>query len=51
MCGEEADVQIYRQNTAYVDEELNWVECCVTCYAMIEEYWRDMWEMYRSMVM
>ena len=35
-----------RQNTAYLDDELNWIYVCDRCNEDIEEYWKDMWEDY-----
>jgi len=38
----------YRQNTAYVDEELNWVTLCPEHTEENDKYWSDMWSMYYS---
>ena len=35
-----------RQNTAYVNDEQNWVVMCPECAAANEAYWDDMWRDY-----
>lgn len=35
-----------RQNTAYQNDELNWVRLCDSCHIENEEYWDDMWAGY-----
>lgn len=37
-----------RQNTAYTDEESNWVFLCDECHKYNDEYWADMWSNYWS---
>lgn len=37
-----------RQNTAYEDEESNYVTVCPTCFEEIEEYWDERWADYNS---
>jgi hypothetical protein len=32
-----------RQNTAYCDDERNWIIACPECFEAIEERWRDLW--------
>jgi hypothetical protein len=32
-----------RQNTAYVQEELNFIHCCADCFEDVEEQWADLW--------
>lgn len=39
-----------RQNTAYCDDELNWVFFCDKCQEMNEEYWAERWSDYYSML-
>ena len=38
-----------RQNTAYNDEESNWVHLCDQCFEQNEKYWGEMWSEYYSM--
>jgi hypothetical protein len=40
-----------RQNTAYEDEESNYVECCEDCFEQIESYWEERWQEYYSQVL
>ncbi len=35
-----------RQNTAYSDDERNWVTACDDCMVIIQERWDDMWDDY-----
>lgn len=35
-----------RQNTAYVDDEHNWIVMCPECAEANAEYWEDMWRDY-----
>lgn len=35
-----------RMNTAYVDEDRNWVVLCPECCEECSEYWADMWADY-----
>ena len=37
-----------RQNTAYVDDRLNWVTLCEPCAEENAEHWADMWADYYS---
>lgn len=32
-----------RQNTAYIEDEKNWVFLCEECEKLNDEYWYDMW--------
>jgi hypothetical protein len=32
-----------RQNTAYMDEEDNYVHMCDRCFEQLQEYWDEMW--------
>ena len=48
MCGSTKDVEHYRQNTKYVDEDLNWVNYCPKCRKINDQYWYDMWSEYYS---
>jgi len=44
-CGKEHEsVWIRRTNTAYVEEELNWVLECDECTEETEGFWKMMWE-------
>ena len=40
------DVERRRQNTAYVDDEMNYVRVCLECFLEIQEHWKDAWEDY-----
>jgi len=35
-------------NTAYVNEESNWVTCCDECFAETVEHFADLWATYYS---
>lgn len=35
-----------RQNTAYVEEEWNFVTACEECFEEIESYWEERWAEY-----
>lgn len=35
-----------RQDTAYVDDEMNWVVMCDECAKHNEEHWKSMWAEY-----
>lgn len=37
---------LQRQNTAYHDDERNWVTLCPECMKACDEYWAEMWEEY-----
>lgn len=37
-----------RQNTAYQDEESNYVTVCPICFEEIQENWAEMWKDYWS---
>lgn len=41
----------YRQNTQYVEEELNFVTLCPKCRKENDEYWASMWDDYYSQVL
>jgi hypothetical protein len=40
-----------RQNTAYVEDERNWVVACDDCFEEIEEYWNKMWREYYGVIL
>lgn len=45
QCNQQKDSVERRQtNTAYVEEELNWVTECAECFELTEDHWRMMWE-------
>lgn len=47
QCEQESTtVERRRQNTAYADEESNWVTVCEKCFEKIQENWEEMWEDY-----
>jgi len=35
-----------RQNTRYVDDEMNWVVLCDECMAENDAHWEEMWRWY-----
>ena len=35
-----------RQNTAYVNDDLNWMYLCDDCQKVASEYWKRMWDDY-----
>ena len=41
------DATLHRQNTAYVEDSMNWVTLCPDCakenHAFWEEQWREYW--------
>lgn len=46
-CGRRAELR--RQNTAYADDNSNWVIACDECFAEIHAYWEDRWaDFYRE---
>lgn len=49
-CGRSARPKC-RQRTAYVDDELNWVQLCEDCLVKNAEHWDDMWNDYWYAVM
>jgi hypothetical protein len=40
------DVISRRQNTAYVDDTLNWLDSCLDCWLAADLYWAEMWDEY-----
>ena len=52
MCKEDKpDVRRRRQNTAYVEDERNFVILCDDCNETNEAYWKEQWEDFYSMVL
>lgn len=48
-CGElRPDVEVRRRNTAYVDDDLNYLESCLLCYEGDCQYFDELWAMYWS---
>lgn len=45
------DVKMRRQNTAYVDDTMNWVLCCSDCLAWLNECWAERWAEYHAGVL
>ena len=39
-----------RQNTAYEDDESNFVVACKNCFEEIQEYWAERWAEYHSSI-
>ncbi len=35
-----------RQNTAYVDDKMNWVIMCDGCAQQNDDHWSEMWDSY-----
>lgn len=48
-CGDPA-AYTARQNTAYVDDALNYVSLCEACHELNAEHWADMWADYRMAI-
>jgi len=43
-CGKMKDtVEKRKQNTAYEDDKLNYIECCKECFDNREAMWVEMW--------
>ena len=42
------DAERQRQNTAYCDDERNWVTLCPDCMKSNDAHWADMWADYYS---
>ena len=47
-CGQMKPVSVQRQNTQYVDEQMNWIVCCDGCFIWIEEEWAERWAEYNA---
>lgn len=45
-CGDPG--RLRRQNTAYVEDALNWQTLCDSCQEEANEYWSEMWAQYYS---
>lgn len=45
------DAKWYHNNTAYVDQELNWSYLCPFCIKQSDKYWKEMWDMYYSQIL
>ena len=43
-------VKTMRQNTAYVDDKLNFFTGCKECQKRNDEYWDEMWNQYYNSV-
>lgn len=41
----------FRQNTAYIDDEMNWAYGCKYCQQESHEYWQEMWNEYYSSIL
>lgn len=51
-CGTESgEVVRHRQNTQYVNQEMNFVTLCPECKAENDEYWEERWAEYHSSCM
>lgn len=40
------DVRKRRKNTAYVNDESNWLICCGACFQDMLEYYAELWDTY-----
>lgn len=40
------DVKRRLRNTAFLDDELNWLDSCLDCYQDDYEYYADLWHDY-----
>jgi len=43
-------VERRRMNTAYINDESNYLTSCRSCFLRSEEYWKEQWDDYYSMV-
>lgn len=43
---ERTDATRHRQNTAYVEDSMNWVILCPDCSKENDKYWKDQWSEY-----
>lgn len=48
LCGCGRRAELRRQNTAYAEDNSNWVIACDECFEEIQEYWADRWAEYHS---
>jgi len=37
-----------RQNTAYIDDEYNYITVCSECFERVEAYWEECWREYNG---
>ena len=50
-CGEdysENEIQRRRLNTAYVNEESNWLTSCLDCFKETWDYYQELWDDFYS---
>lgn len=41
-----------KQNTAYVEDEKNYIVCCKSCFEDVEAYWDERWkELYEDQML
>lgn len=40
------DVMRRRMNTAYVEEESNYITCCLSCFDGVQDHWNERWAEY-----
>lgn len=45
------DIECRRQNTAYLDDEANYITVCMDCYEEIQDYWEERWREYWASVL
>lgn len=50
-CGRLQHVKRRRTNTAYADDEENWLTSCLECFEEREEYWKERWGDYYNGVL
>jgi len=52
FCGDELpDVERRRRNTAYADDEMNFITTCLKCFETDCEYWKYRWDEYYGNMM
>jgi len=48
ICGKIGIHPTRRMNTAYVNDEQNYVTCCDACYLELLELYQEMWDTYHA---
>ena len=51
QCGRAENIARRRLNTAYADDEQNWLVSCLNCFEQEVEMYEEMWADYWSMVL
>ena len=48
ICGKIVICPTRRMNTAYANDEENYVTCCDDCYLRLSEQYQEMWDTYHA---